>query len=445
MLPITSADNAAVAQTALAGINDAISTGTLTEVLQTSADLPAATQPSILVLQPTTALSPIEIGNGYVAAVLDGPQQQALISGVAPNETVISGTAGAIVGNLAANTEAILGGGNNAFLELGGIGFSPSATVWLDGSAYMDLSVGQTTVFASTGASVDLVNNGTGANVVDFEESDPGAADNMIGISGTNETATTVNAVGAGLVALQNGGAAVINANESNVTIYGAPGPNWNGEGSVTLYGGMGTDFVGDGTGYFEAGTGGNSQLTSSTVAGAATLVGGGAGDTLMAQGSGDLMVAGIGNETLTGADAPVIAVGYCGAQTDGVLTSMTGGVNGGNMFYIGNGITYISATHGSDGGNVFARATNGPSNAVITGFVGADDASGTPQANPDQISLWKPDGGTYTLEQGAQPQPGQVTFSYTTVGGAPASEIQFGDGATWTLLGAMVQPGDFV
>ena len=114
-------------------------------------------------------------------------------------------------------------------------------------------------------------------------------------------------------------------------------------------------------------------------------------------------------------------------------------------MFYIGNGTTYITATHGSDGGNVFARLTNGPGNAVITGFVSGEDAAGAPQANPDQISLWKPGGGTYTLEQGAQPQPGQVTFSYTTVGGAAASQIQFGDGATWTLLGATVQPGDFV
>ena len=260
-LPITSADNAAVAQTALAGINDAISNGTPTEVVQTSADLPATTQPSIVVLQPTTALPPIEIGNGYVAAVLDGPQQQALISGVAPNETIISGTSGAIVANLAAGTEAIFGGGNNVFLELGGIGFAPSATVWLDGSAYMDLLVGQTTVFASTGAAVDLVNNGAGANVVDFEESDPGAPDNTIVMSGTNETAATVNAVGAGLVALQNGGAAVINANGSDVTIYGAPGPEWNGEGSVTLFGGTGSDSVSDGTGCFQAGTGGYSQL----------------------------------------------------------------------------------------------------------------------------------------------------------------------------------------
>ncbi len=444
-VPFTSVSNAVVAQTALAGINDAIAAGSLTEVVQTGGDLPAATQPSIVVLQPATALPPVEIGNGYVAAVLDGPQQQALISGVLPNETIISGTAGAIVGNLAANTDVFFGGGNNALLELGGVGFAPSATVWLDGSAYMDLSVGKTTVFASTGTAVDLVNNGTGANIVDFEESNPAAADNTVVISGTSETAATVNAVGGGLVAVQNGGAAVINANGSNVTIYGAPGPNWNGGGRVTLYGGMGSDSVSGGTGYFEAGTGGNSDLASGTVASAATLVGGASGDTLMAQGSGDLMVAGAGNETLTGADAPVIAVGYSGPQRDHVFTNMAGGKNGGNVFYIGNGTTYTNATHGSDGGNVFARNTEGPNNAVITGFVSAQDPSGAPQANPDEISLWKPGGGTYTLEQGSDPIPGQVTFNYTTVSGVASSEIEFGDGATWTLIGAMVQLRDFV
>ena len=439
-VPFTSANNAAVAQSALAGINDAIAAGTLAEVAQTSADLPSATVPSIAVLQPTTALPPIELGNGYVAAVLDGPQQQAAISGVTPNETIISGAAGAIVGNLAANSEVFLGGGNNALLELGGIGFAPSAQVWLDGSAYMDLSVGDTTVFASTGASVDLVNNGAGANVVNFEESDPSAAANLIGISGTTEAVATVNAVGAGLVALQDGGAAVINANGSNVTVYGAPGAGWNGEGSVTLYGGMGSDSVSDGTGYFQAGSGGNSDLTSSGIAGAATLIGGGSGDTLMAQGGGDLMVAGPGNETLTGASAPIVAVGYEGTQR--AATAMVGGSSGGNVFYIANGVTDISA---SGGGNVFARVTNGPTNAVITGFVSGVDEAGNPQVHPDMISLWKPGGGSYVLEQGSDPIPGQVTFNYTTNGGVPSTVVQFGDGASWTLVGTIVHVGDFV
>ena len=44
-----------------------------------------------------------------------------------------------------------------------------------------------------------------------------------------------------------------------------------------------------------------------------------------------------------------------------------------------------------------------------------------------------------------AVPQPGEVTFSYTMIGGTAASEIQFGDGATWTLMGTLVHPADFV
>ena len=440
-VPVTSANNAAVAQSALAGINDAIAAGTLTEMVQTSADLPAATAPSVLVLQPAAALGPIELGNGYVAAVLDGPQQQALVGGVVANETIISGTAGALVSNFAANTEVIFGGGANAFIEQGGLGFDPSAAVWLDGSGYVDGSVGATTVFASTGAVVDLVDNGAGANVVDFEESDAEAATNVIVLSGTAETAATVNAVGAGLVAFQNGAAAVIDANESNVTIYGGAGADWSGGGSVTLYGGMGSDLVSDGAGLFVAGIGGSSLLTSGTVAGAATLVGGGTGDTLIAQGSGDMMVAGPGNETLTGAAAPIVAFGYTGAQP--AATQMAGGLGGGNVFYVGNGVTELSA---SGGGNLLANISNQTSNAVITGFVSSEDAAGAPQANPDAISLyWRANGETYTLEQGAAPLPGQVTFNYTTAAGVPSSEVQFGDGATWTLVGTVLHPGDFV
>lgn len=349
-----------------------------------------------------------------------------------------------MVGNLAANSEVFFGGGNG-FLEIGGVGLAPSAEVWLDGSGYFDLSAGKTTVFAGTGAALVLVDNGDGRNVVNFEETRPTAPNNMIGISGTSTTAATVNAVGAGLLVLQDGGAAVINAHASDVTVYGSPGPGWNGEGAVTLFGGTGsTDMVGGGSGYFQAGTGGHSLLASSTIPGAATLVGGGAGDTLMAQGSGDLMVAGPGNETLVGGLAPVTVQGYAGVQPAKAITSMVGGWYGGNAFDIANGTTWITATHGANGGNVFTQLIDAANNAVIQGFVSAEDPSGAPQADADVISLSRPGGGAYSLEQGAKPQPGQVTFNYTMVGTTLSTGVQFGDGATWLLYGTVLHAGDF-
>jgi hypothetical protein len=442
-LPITSANNAVVAQKALLSINGAVAAGSLTEIVQATAVLAPVTEPSVVVLQPQVALPPIQLGNGYVAAVLDGPQMQDVVTGVMPNETIVSGISGAVVGNLAANTQVFLGGGSNVFLELGGIGFDPSAWVWLDGNGYLDLSSGETTVFAGTGAAANLVNNGDGANVIDFQEINPNAAANLIEIGGNRESAATVHASGADLVALQNGGVAIINANQSHVTVYGAPGNGWNGGGSVTLYGGTGRDSVDSGSGFFQAGTFGNSLLSSSTVAGAATLVGGGDGDTLAAYGSGDVMIAGPGNETLIGGGLPVVAFGYAGVQHGHAMTSMVGGANGGDVFYIGNGETYITANHES-GSNVFAKLTDGGGSVVITGFVSEEDAAGVPQASPDKISLWW-NGGNYALVNNAAPQAGQVTYSYTSLGNTPATEIRFGDGATWTLLGTMVHPGDFM
>jgi hypothetical protein len=444
-LPISSASNAAVAQTALQGISDAVTAGTLNEVYETASGVPAPTQPSIVIAQPADRLPPIQLGNGYIGAVLNGDTLAAVVSGLAPNETIASGQSGALVANLAANTEVFFGGGDNALLEFGGFGLTPSAEVWLDGLGAFDLSAGDTTVFAGTGAALDLVNNGDGTNVVNFEETNPKAAANIIWASGASTTAATVNAVGAGLAVLQNGGAAVINAHASDVTVYGMPTAISNGQGRVTLYGGTGsTDIVADGTGYFQAGSGGNSLLFSSTVPGAATLVGGGPGDTLVAQGAGDLMVAGPGNEMLLGAYAPVTVHGYTGIEPAKAAIDMVGGWNGGNVFLVGNGITWITATHGADGGNVFAELTTGANNAVIQGFVSAQDPSGAPQADADVISLLRPGGGSYALEGGAPPQPGQVTFNYYLNGTALSTKVQFGDGTTWLLPGTILHPGDF-
>src|SRR5215471_17778391 len=122
-----SANNAEVAQTALTAISGAIAAGSLTEVEQTTAVLAPTAQPAIVVLRPQVALPPIALGNGYVAAVLDGAEMQPVISGVAPNETVVYGTSGAAIANVASETQFYLGGVDNLLMETGGDGFDPSA------------------------------------------------------------------------------------------------------------------------------------------------------------------------------------------------------------------------------------------------------------------------------------------------------------------------------
>ena len=453
-IPITSSNNAAVAQTALNSIASAVANGELAQVTLvpdgSSPELtraPAVTEPSVLVVDNAIPLATQQLGNGYQAAVLAGSASQGIITGPQPNETVVAGAAGAMVGNFARGTQVVFGGGNNGFISFDGAANDPSASVWLDGNGAFDLSVGETTIFAGTGANLIVADYGSvAANVVNLEENHPAATANLLELSGTGAAAATVNAIGAGLAVLQDGGAALINANASNVTVYGAPGPGWNGGGSVTLYGGSGTDVVSDGTGYFQAGSAGGSLLIGSTLPGAATLVGGGGGDTVMGLGSGDVLMAGAGNETLSGFAAPVVAVGYTGSQADGLITQMTGGASGGNAFAIGNGVTQVTGNHGSAGGNVYAELTGGPNSnvAFITDFVSAVDPAGNPQANADLIALMRPGGGRYQFEQGSAPGPGQVTYNYAEVGGTLSSKVEFGDGATWTLVGSIVHPQDF-
>ena len=447
-IPITSASNAAVAQSALNSIGSAVAKGQLAQVSFTAdnAILPAATGPAVVVERSAVPLAPFELGNGYMAAVLGGSVPQGVITGLAPNETIISGSAGAQVANLAIGTEIVLGGGSNVFLALDGVGNDPTASVYLDGNAYLDVSLGQTTVYAGTGAAISLVDNGSvAANLVNFEETDAKAAPNLMEFGGTGEAVATVNASGAPLVVLQNGGAGLINANNSNVTVYGDSGPFWGGGGGMSLYGGSGVDVVSEGAGYFQAGSGGGSLLVGSTLPGAATLVGGGNGDTLLGLGGGDVLVAGAGNETLAGASAPIVVTGYPGVAVPGAVTSMVGAASGGNAFAIGNGTTEITGNHGSAGGNVYAELTTGPNNAVITDFISALDPAGLPQANPDVIALWHPGGGAWQFEQGEAPGLGQVTFQYAEVNGVLSSKVEFGDGASWTLLGTVVHTGDFM
>jgi hypothetical protein len=450
-IPITSAANAAVAQTALSGISMAVAAGTLTQVDATGAgSLPGVGTAEIGVVEQggITAPALLALGNGCIAAVLDGTASQTVLTGVSSGELIVSGAAGAIVGNLGTNTQVFFGGGDNRFVALGGpmFGFVPTAEVYLDASGYFDVSVGATTIFAGAGATIDVVNTGSATNTVNLE---PGSQVNMLLLSGTAATAATVNAAGAGLTVVQNGGAGIINANDSNVTVFGTPaagGGWWSGGGSVTLFGGSGTDVVCGGTGFFRAGSGGGSLLVSSTLPGAATLVGGGSGDVLQALGSGDVMAAGSGNETLLGGLAPIVAIGFRGLEPAGAVTDMTGSASGGNTFFIGNGTTSIAGNHGDAGGNLYAELTTGPKNVDISDFVSTLDRSDAPVANPDMISLAMPGGGSYQLDigAGAALAASQVNLSYLSIGGSIATEVQFGDGASWTLFNCILHPGDF-
>src|ERR1700722_6010762 len=98
--------------------------------------------------QRNTSAVPLVIGYSSIAAVLNGTASQTVVTGVDPDETVISGAAGAVVDNLGTNTQVFFGGGDNYFTAIGSpaIDFAPTAQVWLDGDGNFNVSFGATTI-----------------------------------------------------------------------------------------------------------------------------------------------------------------------------------------------------------------------------------------------------------------------------------------------------------
>jgi hypothetical protein len=440
-IPVTSQDNANAMQAALNAISSGVLASTLTQVNYVGGStLPAVSTPQGGVVEQGTStvpLAPFQLGNGYVSAVLNGVAAQTVITGIGSNQTIASGTKGATVGNLGTNTQVFFGGGNNAFVEFAAttLGLNPSAVIGLDGNGNFDLSGGSTTVNASNGTVLNLINNVNGQNIVNFAAGASTTASNVIEFSGSALTADTVNAAGAPLAVFQNGGAGVINAGSSNVSIFGNVGlSGLSGTGSVTLFGGTGTDVVNQGTGFFQAGSGGNSLMVGSTL-GPSTLIGGGAGDTVIGFGAKSLLVAGPGAETLAGGSNPIIAIGNTNPSS--AVLIMLGGQTGGNTFFTGFGITAITGNHGGSGGNTYSEFKGGPGTIINIG----DFKSGV-----DVLSSSKPGGGTYQLEIGAPPTANQMSFDYTLSGNPSApfnTTVKFGDGTTLTMFGTVLQVSD--
>jgi len=179
-------------------------------------------------------------------------------------ETVLSGTGNLLFSDNGVGTQIITGGGTNT------INFTASSMFG---------------TFIGDGANTINVNSSSG----------------VTSIYGTSASVDTITGSGSGQISYTSapGSSAIINPGSANVTVFGAAG------GTVSVFGGYGTDqlTVNSGTGYFAGGTNGGNSLTSS-YAGLTTLVGGGNGDVLTSYGTGDVLVASTGAETLNGANS---------------------------------------------------------------------------------------------------------------------------------------------
>ena len=111
------------------------------------------------------------------------------------------------------------------------------------------------------------------------------------------------------------------------------------------------------GTGYFQGGSAGNNYLSTSTLASLATLIGGGSGDHLSANGVGDLLMAGAGNETLAGLSTVGGNIFVTGA-TSTSSSLVQGDAAGNDTIMLGAGASTINLEHGA----ASTSATSSPS-----------------------------------------------------------------------------------
>jgi hypothetical protein len=286
---------------------------------------------------------------GYLSVDDSSSAQQVMLNTMTQPTTVTSGTGGIVYGNLSSNNTVFLAGGVNLIAEFSSTAFS---TIYVDAATnnYNNNANAATDVYAFSGSTSVIgvggsaieVFAGTGSNSVSV-----GAGTDFVGVSNAHTvpgttTAVTVTAT-SGLLNFQDAGApAVIVGDASNVVVLSG------GSGAVTLFGGTGSDTVfGGPSGVFNAGTGGNSILQTSTVASVAaatTLVGGASGDVLVANGSGASLVAGAGGESLFTTSATVGGTTFkVGTASESASDTITGSFLGGDTVGLNTGTANIT------------------------------------------------------------------------------------------------------
>jgi hypothetical protein len=407
-LPFSSQANAAAAQSAMAGVSYVVAGGfenILDESGHGAVNLPAQ---SFLggAYVGGSALTYFSMPVAYNVLLNNNTGFTAVIGG--PLTTVVSGAnANLLYVNSASNGEIFLGGGHNYISEA----FSYSAaTINLDGGAttgtgiaVVDGTVGSTTVNLYNNAfgvieqgdvsvvaeAGEIVNSVQTIDTVDVSVS-----------GGTSTVPVTVSGTAyANIVYLPGGGSSFINPGADNVSIIASASG-----GTETLFGGAVTvggvalsapSFTGSatvfgGNGFFEGGSAGNNYLSTSTTANAATLVGGGTGDSLIGNAAGDHLTAGAGNETLVGmANAGEVfklgngsAVDYLNGNASGSDTiSLGSGTATIALYHTANSVTGINA---GTADNLYEQSGISGGHITIVGFAPLD--YGLP--SHDQIHL---------------------------------------------------------
>ncbi len=191
-----------------------------------------------------------------------------------------------------------------------------------------------------------------------------GGVTTVVGTLQSTDTIIGTSTRGAGIYYQAGGGSkAFIDPGADNATIVGIAG----GTEAVSVFGGLaftGSVTVTGGTGYFQGGTGGNNSITSSVV-GSTTMIGGGTGDVITSNGYGDVIVGGLGAETLQSAGTAGGVKFYADGATGNATVSTTINMHTGQGT-VGN--TLLA------GNPTVTSWTSGVENVTINDFISGHD-----------------------------------------------------------------------
>ena len=480
-IPFTSAANAAAAQTALNFINSLITNGLMAQQNISPNGSPSVLAPSALPgFYPLTGgvlVSPTTTGGSAIALPFGSADliSNATVSGSpgAPADSIVLGQKNVItvVGagdlqyiNQSKNATVFLTNGvglGNIFQQglVGGDATGDAATVNVDSqAAIFDYGTnGSTTVNAFGGSSVNIYRGapgGTGGgNVVVHAQAGSQTILQIVNNASATVPAMTITGVsGSNTTYYEGSGRAFIDPGAGNITIQGALngigglGPL----GSVTLFGGSanltpdgsltGSARVNFGQGYFAGGSGGNNYLSTTTVTGSATLIGGGNGDQLFAFGAKELLIAGAGSETLAGTTDTSIGGSYF--QTGGGNAMVYGNAQGGNSFFLGAGISNVVGSTGDatlagmhSVANLYSLVGNGGTD-IINDFHSIADALSV----TDQFSLTKSVGGQSFVSANYYLANDKTNPFF----GIAGTQVTLSDGTTLDFFNSKVTKADF-
>lgn len=405
LIPFTSSGVAALAQTAIGGVN------TLANINAAAYFTPGATV-SGGVTAPSSIGSALILGvaqtnnNAINYGVLNS-KYQVMINGAVANATAAGGAGTAV---LVGGAQTDIYSGANAITVA--INQNPNANAFLGGgrsvlanafsfaslNVQMDAAPG-TVLGGSTLIIDDNIGGGATVNAWgnDLVAMNTGGADVFIGNAGTNVVlpaagtgtahgTATITSTGAGntlwvgnqgapIFVIPNGGDAFLfngtgGGSEQSATLFGGT-KVINGQ-TIVAGANTGRVTVAGMNGYLEAGSAGGSVLQSGTTAGAATLVAGGQGDVLLGQAASDVLD--LGNASL--ATAASFATGGAVTFKFGAGSGRAlglGSVAGNQFLFAGAGSYTIAGGHNASlVGSLYrdVATAGGAGNITIQDFV---------------------------------------------------------------------------